>query len=72
MVDGFLSAREIGGGKTSAFTRRRSVAKSTRIRVGTSAMDDRIIGEFLSPCATRGGGFRGRGGETHRAHDDEM
>jgi len=71
MVDGDVSAMEIGGGKTSAFTRRRKVAKSSRIRVGTSTMDDhRVVGEFLPPSATGGGGFRGGRGETHRAHDD--
>ena len=67
------AAMEIRRGKTSARTRRRTVAKSTRMRVGTSAMrDHRVVGEFLPPSATRGGGFRGRGGETHRAHGDEM
>ena len=34
--------------------------------------DHRGVREFLPPRATRGGGFRGRGGETHRAHDDAM
>ena len=33
--------------------------------------DHRGVREFLPPRATRGGGFRGRGGETHRAHDDD-
>ena len=66
-VSRMVDERRLAASETRTPARRTARLLSA---VAKSTMRDKSA--FLPPRArARGGGFRGRGGETHRAHDDD-